>query len=389
MPNAKLTKQIVKDYDPAHTYLLGNSAYNWRRRIPFYRSLHVPPMLEDYRVRMSLMILKGMVTSLAKFKIEMGEAEGEHGEVLEFLKKQVTRFWMSSADAALTAMEWGWHGSEVLYRVTEDGKLSFDGLQAFRALDVRPVSLDGALAGIELHSRANAKYIGGEKAFWHVQGRDHNRFWGVSRLRPAFEPWLEKHDEFGALDVRRLHYYKHVLQSDVIRYPEGATPDTDGNLQSHRDHARQIAEHARTGGAYVLPSTTNEHGKHIWDITSLVHTGQSAIEIREYCADLDREITEGIGLSEELFQAAESGSGYSGRKIPEQATRGMLQRVVYELITDADQQIFRPLVRRNFGYEPDYEIVPFGLIEEDQAPNQQAGPTPPKPEPNQLPQPKQ
>ena len=75
-------------------------------------------------------------------------------------------------------------------------------------------------------------------------------------------------------------------------------------------------------------------------------------------------MTEGLGLSEEIFQAAETGSGFSGRKIPETAVRGILTQVVYWLVHDADRQIIRPLVRQH-GLEGDYTIIPFGLIEED------------------------
>ena len=70
-------------------------------------------------------------------------------------------------------------------------------------------------------------------------------------------------------------------------------------------------------------------------------------------------------VSEEVFRAAETGSGYSGRRIPETAFRGILTDIVQWMVTDFDDQILRPLIRRNFGQEPEYEIIVFGLVEQE------------------------
>jgi len=78
--------------------------------------------------------------------------------------------------------------------------------------------------------------------------------------------------------------------------------------------------------------------------------------------DLKGDISEGMGVPDEVIEAAETGSGYSGRRIPQNALRGMLSEVANFLIQDLNDQILEPLIRRNFGEVPDYEIQTFGLV---------------------------
>ena len=83
--------------------------------------------------------------------------------------------------------------------------------------------------------------------------------------------------------------------------------------------------------------------------------------LMEYGQSLKEELFEGMGIPPEVFQNATSGFGAaSGRQIPEEAFFSILQEMTQWLIADADNQIFRHLVRINFGDVP-YEIVPFGL----------------------------
>lgn len=363
-----LLEKKVKDYQGAHVYLAGNAYYNWRRKPPFHRMFHVPAMLQDSRLQMSMQILKGMITSLSRFYVDEGSAEGDQpSEIKQFLIDQISHFWRIGSYRCLSAMEWGWFGAETLYRVNDKGQFVFDDFNTFRQPDTYPVTLDGDFVGMEVRDKAEPIYIGGQKAFWHLHWRDQNKWWGGSRLRGAFEPWLDLHDEWGALDVRRQYYYKHVFQGEIIRHPPGSTQDKNGNPVAYDKIARSLVEKARAGGVYVLPSVYDPASKKpLWDVEDRA-TQSSADDVREYVSDCRREMTEGVGLSEEIFKAAESGSGYSGRKIPETATRGMLTDIVYWIISDADSQIFRPLIKMNFGCNPEYEIIPFGLVgsEED------------------------
>lgn len=361
-------KQRITDYydKPGYSWSL-QGWINWRDTPPFIRFLHIPSMQTDPRLKLCMEILKGMATSLSRFYIDEGKADSENpSDIKEFAIKQITRFWASGAYHMLDAMDWGWCGAETLYRYREDGMLAFRGFQKFRAQDVYPVTLDGEICGIMLEMLGR-RYLGGQHAFWHVHRRDFHRFWGRSRYESSYVSWFELYDRQGAFQTRRHYFYRHSFQGEIGRYPEGSrTDEKTGQTVENREIMRSLVENARSGGVYILPSDRDAaSGELEWDIVDR-NTGNTSHDVRDYVTDLKDEMTEGMGVSKELFQAADTGSGYSGRKIPEQAVRGILTQVVYWLISDFNEQVLKPLIRRNFGCDPDYEIIPFGLIEEDQ-----------------------
>ena len=362
----KLTEKIAKNYDAGRVVGglgYGYGFYSWRRIPPFRRYYHVREMMRDSRVRMSLGILKGMVNSLTRVWFNDGESERrEPTDVKEYACKQLERFWTVGAVNLLSAMEWGYYGAEVLYRMNSEGQYCFDCFQSFRPQHVKPVLLDGDLVGIEVKggSGDQKQYIGCRKAFWHVYDRTFAPWYGQSILAAAYEPWLDKHAHGGAIDSRRLYHYKYLFQGTAMYHP----PGVDGNGKSHGEHADEMLTKAKNGGVFALPHAVDEHGNRMWEIVDRQSTQNSA-DCREWVYDLDKEISEGVGVSEELWQAADTGSGFSGRKIPEQAVRGMLTDTVYWMFSDFDTQILRPLIREEFGIVPDYQLVPFGLTRDE------------------------
>ncbi len=363
----RITKTIIKDYEPAPVYIGANGYYNWRQKPPFQRMYHVPAMLQDPRVQMNLMLIKGMIVSLSRFYINESDEDDENpSEGKKFVMKNVERWWRCGASKMLTAIEWGFYGAEVLYRTDKEGRVCFDHFNHFKQQDVWPVLLDGKYAGNEVRNRDHIYYVGGEKAFWHTHWREKLRWWGGSRLEGAYDPWLQKHDEGGAIDVRRLYNYKEVFQGDTLYHPPGDHVDAEGQRTPNAKIARALVTKMRAGGQLVLPAVFDEVTKQrLWSLESRQKASMQ-LDVDQACRSLDREISEGMGVSEELHQAAESGSGYSGRKVPETSTRGMLTETVFWLVQDADEQIFRPLYRREFDDEPDYEIIPFGLVRDEE-----------------------
>jgi len=354
------TSRKVKGYDDRVGYGYASAArYLWRNNPPFVRLMHVRAMQKDPRLSLGMSVLKGMAISLPKFWVEPNDATPE---IKEFVKAQIERFWTVSAHAMLESMDWGWAAGEVLYRYDYDDQLHFDYIQKFHAADVMPVTLEGDFAGIEVRAESN-QFVGGQYAFWTVHDRDYNRWWGRSRYESAFVPWNEMYDRNGALDARRVYYFRHSFQGEVGRYPEGAHVDKNGVTQPNRDIMRALVENARSGGSYILPSTRDEHGNYLWSVEDRQTTNTSH-DVREYIEDLRLECTEGIGLSTEVLQAAETGSGYSGRKVPEQAVRGILSQIVFWLIHDFDELVIKPLVEINFGRESNHSVLPFGLTDE-------------------------
>jgi hypothetical protein len=344
------------------------------QRIPIFRPfVHVERMLRDPRVEIALSYLKGSVLSLSRFFVDEDDEE-----IKEYLVSQINRWWVTSATKQLTSLEWGYAGCEVLYKVLDD-RIQFDNTKPFYATDIEAVTQDASFCGIRIQRGFNhtdgsgsneAKFIGGPKALWHVYRRERHPWYGQSRLLPAYPPWVEMTSEGGARDIRRLYFYKHAFQGETVYHPPGKTMTETGTPKLNKDIAREIVEHKRSGGVYALPSVFDANsGNRAWEIDHGGDAGGAAMDVLQYPEELRKEIAEGIGVPTELIEAAETGSGYSGRKVPQTAFRGMLSDMVYWLIHDFNEQVLIPLVRMNFDVaEPTHEVIPFGLVRgEDEA----------------------
>jgi hypothetical protein len=362
-------KQLLIDFSkdvgqPLATAAHMTSAINRR---PLFNPLrHVAPMIRDSRVEMALWFLKGTLLSLSRFWVRDGYSadESNHSPVKQFVVDQINRWWQTSVQKQLSAIEWGWAGHETYYRFQQN-QYHFSHLKLLP--ESRPVTVDGRLVGLVTHSTSTNKqtYIGIPKSLWHVQGRQYNELFGRSRLHPAFEPWLEKNSEGGAMDVRRLYFYKFSFQGDIIYYPTGSTPNKQGMMIPNEETAAKIVEKQRAGASIAFPSVYDENGNRLWTIEHR-EGGHASADVLQYPEVLKADISEGIGVPRELLEASETGSGWSGRRIPQDAFRGMLSDPLFWLIHDFDEQCIRPLVRLNFAIdEPDYEIIPFGLVRDE------------------------
>ncbi len=69
-----------------------------------------------------------------------------------------------------------------------------------------------------------------------------------------------------------------------------------------------------------------------------------------YIKHLWDQISYGIGVPPELMVAGESGSGYSGRKIPREAFLMRNQRIADAILLLFVNQVLKPLVKWNFGH---------------------------------------
>jgi len=357
-PDELLGTPMTADYMPsgyAGIFLFA------RNRPPFSLTV-IQEMLADPRVIFGLWLLKGPILANSRFFIEC-----ENEDVKEFLVRNVTRFWKNSAARALKAIEWGYSGSEVMYRVNE-GKIEFDILKDLHSQDLMAVTHDGSLVGFTVrnvpdpHTKQGRHkiFLGIPKGFWHTHWRTHHPWYGLSRLYGAHIPWWEMWSDGGYRDVRRLWFHKNAFEGGTMYHPPGITRTKDGLTISNKDLAREMIEKKRTGGTLTLPNTMGADNVRSWEYIPPM-ANQIPAGLMEYGQSLKEELFEGMGIPPEVFQNATSGFGAaSGRQIPEEAFFSILQEMTQWLISDADNQIFRHLVRINFGEVP-YEIVPFGL----------------------------
>ncbi len=349
--------------------------YQLNSRVPLFHTGWVPRMLTDQRIQLALRMIKGPILSASRFFIrdEAAPEATKPTPLKQFLIKNIDRFWRYSAMKALRAIEWGFSGNECLFKL-HDNQIHFDSLKIVHARDARVIIKDGQKVGISVKRVPghNGKlYLGGPKGLWHIHQREESPWYGLSRLFGAFQPWFEMHTDGGAKDIRKLYYRKYAFSGEVMYYPVGDSPTPrdptntetmSGSEQySNKWIAQQLLEKRRTGGTMALPGTYYENGQRKWELSPAA-TGPGATDILEYHSMMKAEMFEGMGVPNEIVEAAEVGSGWSGRAVPQDAFFATLQEIVNWLIFDFDQQVLRELVRLNFGSDQDYEIIPFGLL---------------------------
>jgi hypothetical protein len=129
--------------------------------------------------------------------------------------------------------------------------------------------------------------------------------------------------------------------------------------------ARQIAEWLKSGSSVGIPSTyypSDMGGQPKWEI-EIPATVLDVEGLVHWIIHLWDQISYGIGVPPELLRASESGgSGYSARKIPQEAFLMRQQRIADALLQLFVDQVLKPLVRWNFGPEMKFQATIKNLL---------------------------
>jgi hypothetical protein len=345
-PNELLTTK-VQDYIP-NTY----SGYWWmHRHRPIFTQFTIREMLIDPRVIFGLWLIKGPMLSKAKFTVE-----SDTEEVKDFVVEMINEFWLNGAVQALKAIEWGYSGSETLYKQDEKtGRITYCGLKDFESPSVKIVTKNGQRVGIIVDNfqtvrmePGKAVYLGGPKAFHHVHWRHLHPYYGRSRLVGAHIPWNEIWSEGGYRDIRRLWFYKNAFEGGTMYHPMGYAKTPEGRLIHYQDIAQNLIEKKRTGATMTLPSDTDARGNRKWEYTE-ARGNTIPAGLFDYGESLRIEILEAMGIPYEVIEASgnEGFGSSSGREIPETAFYAILQEELNWLIHDFVNQIARPMVQVN------------------------------------------
>ena len=368
----------------------------WDQDGAFTRS-EVVRMDADPRVQVGFRILCAPVAA-AKWQVKCKDQK-----VARFVDATIKRFWHSpDLTRALFMLKWGALGGELVYRQDEEGHWHYDALRDFHLDDCRPLVLHNRLWGVRVYGvgrgpEAQFQQHRGRvdlpfpSAFWLANEAPYGGYYGVSRYAGAWKPWAEKRGKKGAVDVRRTWFLKSAFRGAAMRYPEGET-EVDGKYISNQDLAREIVEKAEAGHVMAIPGAFDpETGKFLWEWIEPEAPAQPG-GLLEYPKLLDTEILEGMGIMPEVLEAAESGSGWSGRSIPWITFLSGEDRIVQTVLSGFVRQCVRPLVDVNYGPIP-FEVEPVSLVpaempEQGQGQGGQPGqpPTPPAPTPGAQPE---
>ena len=294
-------------------------------------------------------------------------------EVKRYIELMIQRFWTRSLDQAQLKYDYGWCGYEVVYG-RESGYLTYQHLHDFNPFDAWVVTKKHRYFGINVQnipgSRGKAHLWGPgrwpAKGFWLTHNRRWNRWYGRTQLYGAWKPWRRLAHRDGIEEVVDGAWYRQGYYGPEVRYPpnkrmrthggSGGAEDCDESGQhSARFKAQEIMENAKAGIGVALPNTVNEKGVKEWEIIWNNQTIQlnGLLDVAKYLQD---QISYGIGVPPELLQAAEVGSGWSGRMIPMLGFYTGQLKEARSIVWAWSQQIGIPLVRWNFGPKAKFEI---------------------------------
>lgn len=354
---------LTADYTPTGYY----SPFYYSRNRPAFTVITIREMLVDPRINFGLRLIKGPITSQYKVSVKADTEEAR-----AFIDAEVKRFWRNSAYRMLRALEWGYAGSEVLYRYDGEGRLRFDTTRDLDSTDLRPVVYEGRIVGMVVRNVPN--YQGGlqttynqlviprPKFLWHVYERHKNPWFGASILYPASVPWWELWSEGGFRDARRLWYYKNSFEGGIMYHPPGITRLETGQVVSNRDLARELIEKKRTGGVLTLPNELISENIRAWEYQP-PHGNTAPTGLESYGADLRSEIFEALGIPPEVIEDTRGEGPVSGRKVPLIAFYSTLQEIGNWLLTDFDEYVLSFLVEYNFGPTMNYELNPIPMTD--------------------------
>ena len=314
--------------------------------------------------------------------------------VADYVDRAYKRFWAKGVPGIMRRyFDWGFAPGGVEYR-EKRGRWLLDLVRPIHSFDARVlVHLRGPKAGeVAGFSTDSTGPVLGPYAFWFAGHGEHGRFYDRPPIANLYDPWLAKNERGGMLQLQYLLSRKHAVRPAVGKHPAGEQtwqePGGEVRTISNQKLMLSALEIYEAGGNIALENGTDEHGNPLWDITP-AEAGPDVKQIADAVDALDIKMGEAVGLPAEVVRAAASGSGFSGRSIPNRAWLGGVDEYAGLLIDAFDRSPLRGMVHRNFGPRADYEVEPISLVQDDQQQGQPgqppAGPTPPPTGPQTVP----
>lgn len=283
------------------------------------------------------------------------------------------------------AYVYGWAATELVW-VDRDGLLCMDEAITFSPRDVTPLVMpDGPQRGKPIGVRV-VNQMGAtlnlwawrdnvpNKCIWYAhKPRGALRF-GESQVRPAWRFWRTGAGADGIEEVIALAAHRFGTGVVVARHPnmaisaeEAALPGYQSAGMVHtRDIARYMTQNLRAGAGITLSSeawpTNSGMGGPKWDL----EVKQFATNLADLIAvdeHLAKKCSHAMGVPKELFEAAQTGSGYSGRAIPLQGFLMSQQSNLQRATTTVMNQAIVPACRWNFGPKSWIRATPKPLTE--------------------------
>lgn len=355
-----LLKNPARGYAPATTGMGTWTAFRSHvlDAAPLFHPLDIPRMLRDPVVQFGLNQLVGPLT------LVKAEVQAKSPEVKGFVENTFKKFWRRAMP--LLAFNYFAHGYAPgvhQFDADRDGRERYAGCQWVHPPDARATVYAegddlGRLCGFRLSGGVGGgTALGGDDdliphpwAAWMGGLQRAGNHYDMPRLASAFTPWLEKNTRCGGLHTRRLYFRTQAFRGQVIYHPDGHLVPGKEESGLNRDYALMIADTLENGTVVVVPDIrTAGDGRNepAWRVEPIEGNASAALNVLEYVDGLDKEILIGLGIPPELVEAAETGSGFSGRQIPLLAFMTQMDLLTGPLVGCIEPAI-RELVNRNY-----------------------------------------
>lgn len=394
---------------PPLASFIGRTKINYRATVGLYghHSWHygiqegefswydIPKMRKDPQVRICLRVIRGPLDSV-KFKIK-----AKNPAVTETVVKTLKKFWQNDLGKAIKMVEWGAACAAVNYNYDQEtGQVEYVDLQEFSILDARPLQINGDMVGLSVTGLSidlsgmmqgtnvanpmNPQRLFSPRYIWFSNEPEFGSFYGRSRYEGAWAPWMEKRGKKGAIDTRRLWYFKNAFQGGMMWVPPGSM-ETETGVVSNLDYAREVLEKMETGGLMVVPGQMDDKGNRYWEHKAGTINGDGE-QFLAYPKDLDAEITKGMEIPPEVIESQE-GAGGLGHKptVPWIVFLTGEDGIAKSILAAFVKHVLKPVVKFNHGDDEDFEVEAVSLLPKDepQQPGQgqpgQPGQEPPQP----------
>jgi hypothetical protein len=357
---AALTTQLTEGYRPT---LPVEGIYGPDGMPLYYMRRDIELMLPHPIIHSVLEYYKSGIAG-AEFDVQC-----EDSEVGDFALEQTQRFWDRGVPQLQEGYAYGWQALENVF-AEEKGLFRWDCVHHFAPRDTYLLSQKHKPVGVRIKNVAERGIVDlwlasddvPAKGLWYAHNPRWGQFYGRSQLYGAWRPWRRLAWKDGAEMVMDAGVYRLCYAGPIIRYPEedyqskagvpSTTLDSQGNPRRYaRDMARMMAEQFKTGAGIGLPSSkypADQGGGDKWAL-ELPKTVLNIDPILNYVKVLCDWISYGIGVPPELLEASETGSGYSGRRIPMEAFLDSQQHIADRMLHIFVEQVLTPLIRWNWG----------------------------------------
>lgn len=279
--------------------------------------------------------------------------------VQEWVQKQWDYLWDQQRPKLISAKKWGFAALQPLYKEDDNGLMLLKGLKDFAPEDCRALERRNSVIGC----RVKGTEVFFPQSLWLSFGAEFGGAYGTAVTRRQYPAWYEKWMERGAKRLQQLRMIKDAYIGDIFWYPPGMLIELpNGQKLSWKDVMREIGENRYSGGALTLPRLLNNDGKELTGYQPPA-TVPGATEIFNWVETCDDNILRGADIPSEVVQAADTGSGFSGRSIPFLVLLSVCTAELVEIVQQVDERILRPVAWLNFGGDPEYEIKPKSLVE--------------------------